>query len=44
MNIQDMLFSPRLTRRKNGLFVSRFGLILAKFEAPAKPQKITKIL
>ena len=31
-------------RRKNGLFVYRFGLILAKFEAPAKPQKITQIL
>ena len=31
-------------RRKNGLFVYRFGLILAKFEAPAKPQKIAQIL
>ena len=27
-------------RRKNGLFVYRFGLILAKFEPPAAPQKI----
>ncbi len=31
------------TRRKNGLFVYRFGLILAKFEPPpAAPQKIAQ--
>ena len=30
------------TRRKNGLFVYHFDLILAKFEAPAAPQKIAQ--
>ncbi len=43
MNIYKAGFSaPTLARRKKGLFVYRFCLILAKFEAPAAPQKIAQ--
>ncbi len=37
-----MSFQLPRERRKNGLFVYRFGLILAKFEDQAKSQKMTQ--
>ena len=43
-DLNSQAFQPTLARRKNGLFVYRFWLILAKFEAPAAPQKMAQNL